>query len=671
MNAPESPSIVPVPPGRIFPDSVNLYDDEARIAFDYLRQAANKIIEEEDQIEARRRETRSQVDKASQEAGQHRMVSIVAFVVAALLGIGLAASGNLEAGGILGAILAVVGITYAVKSSTAAKELERQKTILGNLDASFNAIRRDYSIDKLGVAYVPVATSVPFEDKSFVLDDTGDIPPTEFSLYQMNNQGEFLSAMDRIRSERSTLPLIESGNEAEDIPTEKFSGSVKSVRLHDCVGDLDRSLRFVAYLLNDLRKTSVSLPVIDPKGPYAAFLREFGTEDVGSLPVLPVFDQRTYADELARFEEMNQVRKRMAEENTKLEEMLRGFIVDISDRVQTMSRAKLTSSNKIVDFSNALLLNSFKASYNHYSPLLEAEEIQRLRESDFDYKAGEEQYRPLSLSAASRVRFDAISGNWVAEDGSRTSHPFGIHQIQEEIIAPLVQNLLRETRTQRLAIYTDIMTQKRDYLDRWHRDVDDFYGRGRSESQSIISHMQDTLAEFNTAISQYKAYEDTDKGMQGAGDDLDAIDIKVSGTGTAFSIAYCEEQTRQIKAQQDEFNDYIQRLNEDIDRRAQSFEYTRYYDAFLRDGHAKEVVTAMEQSAALDERQKRLLDANAYIAANAQLPPAPDIDDAVYAVLGRDLRSAARDAIEQMDRGAPEEESPDSADTPNEGGLHA
>ena len=651
---PDSPSIPDaagassVPPGRIFPDSVNLYDDQAKVAFDYLRKAAEKIIAEEDQINAKRRDAESALQRLSGEHSQKKTGAIICFVLAVIALLGLLAAEEPPAALIISGILAIVGGVFAAKASGIGKEEARTKTILRNLDENFRAIRRDYSIDKLGVAYVPVATSVPFEDKSFVLDDTASVAETEFALYQMNDQAEFLSTLDEIRATRNDLPLVEEGSMPEEVTTDQLSGSLRSVRLHDTIGALDRNLRSVAFLLNDLSKTSVSLPVIDPSGPYAAFLRESCAEDVGSLPVLGVFGERMYARELARFEEMNQVRRRMAEENTKLERMLQDFIVEITDRVQTLSQAKLTSANHIVDFSNRLLLNAFKASYNHYSPLLEAEAIKRLQETDFDYKSGEGSYRPLSLSPASRVRFDAISGNWVADDGSRTSHPFGIHQIQEEVIAPLVQNLLQETRVERLAIYTDIIKQKRDYLDRWNREVNDFFGRGRTDSGAIINQMEPMMADLSAAASHYEALDKTNKEMEHAGANLDATKVKTSGTALAFSIRYCEEQNAQIQKQKDEFEDFMNRLTEDIARRAKRFDYTKFYEAALRDGHAKEVASAMEVEDSLDERQKALLGANAYLAAPAQLPPPPAISDGVYQMLGTDLRQVAADALVKM-----------------------
>ena len=58
--------------------------------------------------------------------------------------------------------------------------------------------------------------------------------------------------------------------------------------------------------------------------------------------------------------------------------------------------------------------------------------------------------------------------------GNITNMPFGVHQIYEEIVSPVVQNLLEETRIERLKIYNHIKDQKLDYLIKWHQDTDAF-----------------------------------------------------------------------------------------------------------------------------------------------------------------------------------------------------
>ncbi len=627
--------------GKIGKDSANLYDDQAGIVFDYFKRAAIKIVAEEDKIKELQDTsdaTIKEYEKVISSSSLKMWIALVLTVLALFL--------FFTPNGTRMVLLALIpGLWLLIQYFDKKKKiklLEAEQEIRSNLDKNFNHIRRDYAVNKLGVAYVPIATTIPFENKSITLDDTEQTPQRQFSLYQMNSQDEFFDIVRDIESQQKSVPLVESSDEWESVATQHHSPSMENVGVHDYIGNFDRKLRTASFLLNDLTNTSVELPVIDPKSERFAFLREFCTDNVGANPVLRVFRQDAYKEELKRFEELNNLRKRMADETARFEKMLQSFIMDVAEHVQLISRLKLTSSNKLVDFSNSILMKTFQASYNHYSTALEADEITRLQNETFDFHTNGAQYEPFRLDSTSKVKYDPISANWVAEDGSRTSFPLGIHQIQEEIIAPLVQNLLVETRRDRLKIYNNIKDQKLDYLNQWHRDTDDFYGRGRGEGSDIINLMQTTLAEFNTALSQYKAFSETEKSLiQSNSIDTAAVTMKEAKGAMVFSIAYCEEQAKQIRKEQDEFNDYIERLKEDIDRRAAEFSYTRYYDASLQDGHSRDFVTSLASISSMDDRRKRLLAANPYIANKAEIPPEPVINSEVYDILSTNLSELA------------------------------
>lgn len=638
--------------GKIGRDSINIYQDQANAVYDYLLKAAKKIVAEEDNLKMQYDACKSAAEAFEKTAGSQKTAAIICFVAAVVLGlcIGFGAE-SAAAGVVVGMIPLVFGFVKISSSKKSAGQGLAKRREMAALDENYRNIRRDYSVTKLGVVYVPVATVVPFENKSFILDETGNTAQTDFSLYQMNEQEEFLNTLSEITESQKNIPLVESGAESENISTDNMSESIGEVCFHDYIGALDRRLRSASYLLNDLTKTSVSLPVVPPKGELARFLSDFCTTDTAGQPVLEVFKQGVYDEELRRFEALNDLRKRMAADNEKLEKTLQSFIADIANYVQLTSRAKITSANKLVDFSNMLLLNSFKASYNHYSAALESEEISRMQEENFDFRNTGDTFEPFHLNPGSRVLYDPISDNWVAEDGSRTSFPFGVHQIQEEIIAPLVQNLIKENRQERLKIYNSIADQKLDYLNQWHRDTDDFYGRGREEGSAVVNQIHDALAEFNAALSQYQSFEKTEKSMASGGAAPEDISVKTSVSGMAFSVAYCEEQTKQIRAVQSEFNDYIERLKEDIDRRVAEFGYTQFYDASLRDGHTRDFAMSLLAVDSFDERQKALLRASPYIAEKANLPPEPQINEEVYGVLGRDLNGVARKTLEQLNGG--------------------
>ena len=101
------------------------------------------------------------------------------------------------------------------------------------------------------------------------------------------------------------------------------------------------------------------------------------------------------------------------------------------------------------------------------------------------------------------MKYDIVSDCWVGEDGGKTNFPFGVHQIHEEIVAPIVQNLMEETRLERMKIYNNIKDQKISYLNQWHQETMDFYGRNRSESNDLINIMRSTLSEKNRRQSKY------------------------------------------------------------------------------------------------------------------------------------------------------------------------
>ena len=47
--------------GKIFPESVNIYQDQARILFNYYQQAAEKIVKEEEEIENKIKSVKEEV----------------------------------------------------------------------------------------------------------------------------------------------------------------------------------------------------------------------------------------------------------------------------------------------------------------------------------------------------------------------------------------------------------------------------------------------------------------------------------------------------------------------------------------------------------------------------------------------------------------------------------
>ena len=234
----------------------------------------------------------------------------------------------------------------------------------------------------------------------------------------------------------------------------------------------------------------------------------------------------------------------------------------------------------------------------------------------------------------------------VAEDGSKTAFPFGMQQIQEEIIAPIVQSLMQETRLERLKIYHNIQDQKNDYLNKWHQDTEDFYGRNRAESADLINLMRSSFTDFIANFNTLQALENTEKQMAGSGTGASVIVESVENG--AETVSSYEIQRRQYQSVQEEFTAYIDRLKDEIDRRADKFRYIEYYDASLRDSSAREMSMASSRIISIDDRRKPLLAVNPLYAENSELAPAPVLEKLAAEHYDLDLNSLASEAIQHL-----------------------
>lgn len=652
--------------GKIFKASMDVYQDQANLLFDFYLNAAQKIVDQEDDIDKRVAEINDKIAGIEQDAANVQRDYIIAGVVA-LAGIALAA--------LVHPVLAIVvlaGAGWAFKTWKLSKdvtervaEAEEQRAAV---EAERDKIFRDYKVSKMGVVYVPVARKLPFNDKGVVVDYTGSSPRSSINLQVANNPDALVQTLKDLENLSTEAPLVESNTQIEEVETSDYSASIQDVKFYDYFGVMDRTLRTGAYFLSDVSVKEVSIPFVEPDSSMMAYLNQFATTDVQGKCVVPVYDLNSFDKELDDFKQINDFHIQFAEQNANFEEVLKHLIRNVGVAVQTVATLKVASNSKLIDSSNRLLFTILKNSYNHYSPLLEHEEIEKMRNTNFNYSETVENYRPFQLKPSSRVKYDAQTGNWVAEDGTVTTMPFGISQIQEEIVAPIVQNLLAESRIERMKIYNDIKNQKINYLNQWHQDTEDFYGRNRSSSDDLLNIMRSNMTKFlasQTTIQSMAEIKDTMRRQMEAGMAADAIEDKSNKESEAKTLATFEVQSQQFRKSQDDFDDYMNRLKEDIDERARNFEYIEYYDASLRDSNAKDLVTAVDTQDQLDDRRRPLASINPLYAKSSVLPPAPSVDNSVGEQLSLNVARFATNALEEIDKheGAQPEQ---NVATPNE-----
>lgn len=529
-------------------------------------------------------------------------------------------------------------------------------------------IFRDYRVTKMGVAYVPVAQQVAYEDKCFVVDYTGNVSNSCVSLQMPRQNGLLVETMTQMEKLTSEAPIVETSEEAETVDTNDYSLSIQEVNQGDYVGKLDRSLRTISFCMNDTEVKSVDLPLVAEGSDYLAFLNEYSTSDAGNHPVVKVFEDRKYAGGIDDFCKLNQLKDSLSSETEQFEDILKHLMHTMAMSVQTISAMKLASTDKVVNSSNDLLFRILKAPYNHYSPLLEAKEISRIREERFDYADSIQGYEPFMLRESSRVRYNLFADEWTAEDNTNASVPFGVHQIYEEIVAPMVQRLMMENRMERIRIYGQIHDQKLSYLNKWHQDVDAFYRSNHAESADIINNMQQTLAEYVEAYNTLAQLQKTMDSMNEEGASLDKT-IVAKQENSAESLAAFELQAKEFKKVQEEFSDYMDRLQEDIALKAEKFGHVEFYDARLQDGYSNSMAVAASEVQGLEERRKPLAVANPLLAKESVLLPEPSVEDITREHLSLNLPSLAVNALDAVSRIAlvPEDEAEEDEEEYEEG----
>ncbi len=614
--------------GKLFNSSANIYQDQAKVLFDYYKQAAEKIVAEEEKYEmeiAICKERIAQLSQDFKEVKQKRLLNIIFFFLL---------------------IPAYFAYTAHLKLKELQAEIVANEQKIAEFQKMHKEIFRDYKVTKLGIAYIPIAEQIPFEDKSFIIDYTNSINTKNFNLNTLKQAELFTNAVNDLDELMKYAPIIEKSEKTESVSTDDYSLSIQNVTYHDYLGKIDRTLRTSSFCLSDLDLTSVSLPVVIPGTEYSKFIYEHSTTETGNIPVFNIFNNTLYKAEIERFHSLNEMKKSFEKNQTMFEEVLKALMMNMANSVQAITKVKLASTNMMVDTSNKMLFKILKCSYNHYSPNLEAEEIERIKNEKFDYQESIDNYQPFQLKSSSKLKYDIVSDCWVGEDGGKTNFPFGVHQIHEEIVAPIVQNLMEETRLERMKIYNNIKDQKISYLNQWHQETMDFYGRNRSESNDLINIMRSTLSEYISAFNALLALKKTEDNLN-INKNIDDSIVKLEENEAEVFAAF-EAKSKDFKMIQDDFAQYMDRLKEDIDRRAEKFEYIEFYDASLRDTTFKEYAIASGRVNKLEARRIPLAYVNPFFAETAELPPTPSIEVLTYEHLSINLPKIAKAALDEL-----------------------
>ncbi len=194
--------------GKVFESSRDVYQDQARVLFDFYLNAAQKIVDQEDDFDNKYKELDGEIDSINESANHVKRDYIIGGALV-ILGIIL-----VFVNPIIAAIVAIAGIAFLLKTynfnkniQSSINELEEKKQEILNAKAN---IYRDYKINKIGAVYIPVAKKVAFGDKSVVVDLTDGVPSTTISLQVANNPSALVNTLKDLKNSLPKLLLLKN-----------------------------------------------------------------------------------------------------------------------------------------------------------------------------------------------------------------------------------------------------------------------------------------------------------------------------------------------------------------------------------------------------------------------------------------------------------------------------
>lgn len=310
--------------GKIFSDSSNIYQDQARLLFNYYEQAAEQIVKQEEAIEKQISDLeayRQEIEIKKSDIWKW-FLTIIAFFM------------------------------YFIRKKQYEEQILEIDERIGEKKKEHENIFRDYKVTKMGVAYVPVAQQMAYEDKCFVVDYSGNVPMSHVSL-QMSRQNDLLvETMTQMEKLTKEAPIVETSDEPETIDTNDYSLSIQEVNQSDYIGKLDRSIRTISYCMNDTEVKSVDLPLVADHSDFLGFLNEYATSDTAGHPIVKVFDDKKYNSEIDDFCKLNQLKDSLSNDTEQFEDVLKHLMHTMAMSVQTVSAMKLASTDKVVNKSN-------------------------------------------------------------------------------------------------------------------------------------------------------------------------------------------------------------------------------------------------------------------------------------------------------------------------------
>ena len=146
-------------------------------------------------------------------------------------------------------------------------------------------------------------------------------------------------------------------------------------------------------------------------------------------------------------------------------------------------------------FRNKMILFSIEAAYYIFCP--------KCNRDFFEQK----EFAEYQFNENAQTSFNYKKDCWECEScGSSITHPIPVPKIYQELIQPVVRQLLMEHHTEREKLYNDIENQKIGYVEKYRKEIREINRINSSEIEKIISSIANLEAEIEADKENLKYF---------------------------------------------------------------------------------------------------------------------------------------------------------------------
>lgn len=275
---------------------------------------------------------------------------------------------------------------------------------------------------------------------------------------------------------------------------------------------------------------------------------------------------------------------------------LQDLIKTISDRFDLNVRNFTSYMNDMDAFRNKMILFSIEAAYYTFCPKCNSDFFKQSEFADYQF------------NESAQTRYDYKNDRWVCIScKDYTNQPIPVPKIYQELIQPVVRQLLMEHHTEREKLYNDIENQKIGYIEKYRKEIREINRINSSETEKIMTSIANLEAEFEADKENLEFFQNLIERQRSELDsNLSLIDnafqkIKVdTQNATEISISEMSSEMNAIWANAEQTFNELSKIQRVADER--------------RDQQFKTIIQNSEKQVSLAEKQISLTEEQTKVA---------------------------------------------------------